>query len=143
MSADTQSTPAPVAGERGSAVPPELEQLVEIATLIGSARDAMSDEMVARLARAISEVATLLDRLTRNEALLHLLRTLERPEGQRLLFGLSRSLSLTSGKIAALPPASGGIAGLWSLAREPGVQDALRSLTVLRQCWVESMREPG
>lgn len=142
MSTDTDIAPALVAGERGGIVPPELEQLVEIATLIGSARDAMSDEMVARLARAISEVATLLDRLTRNEGLLHLLRALERPEGQHLLFGLSRTLSLMDGKIAAIPPSSGGIAGLWNLAREPGVQDALRSLSVLGQCWVESMRKP-
>ncbi|MGH8802684.1 MAG: hypothetical protein ACREX6_10390, partial [Casimicrobiaceae bacterium] len=101
----------------------------------------MSDEMVARLARAISEGSTLLDRLTRNEGLLHLLRALERPEGQHLLMGLSKALSLTVGQIATSPPSSGGITGLWKLAREPGVQDALRSLSVLGQFWVESMRQ--
>lgn len=141
MSTDTELAPASVAGERGGIAPPGLEQLAEIATLIGSARDAMSDEMVTRLARAVSEGATLLDRLTRNEGLLQLLRVLERPEGQHLLIGLSKALDLMDRQVAAAPPSSGGIAGLWKLAREPGAQDAIRLLSILSQCWVESMRD--
>ena len=46
-----------------------------------------------------------------------------------------------SREIAAAPPARGGAAGLWRIAREPGTQEALRSLSVLGQYWSESMRE--
>jgi hypothetical protein len=119
----------------------ELEQLSELATLVASARDAMSDEIVARLARAVSEGITLLDRLTRNEGLMRLLQVLDRPEAQHLLLGLSKALGQMSREVAVAPPASGGIAGLWRLAREPGTQEALRSLSVLGQYWSESMRD--
>ena len=45
----------------------DLEQLYELSTLVTSARDALSDEMVARMSMAFSEGFSLLDRLTRNE----------------------------------------------------------------------------
>ena len=53
-------------------VPPTLDEasvksLVEMINLLGSARDAMSDEMVARLAGTFSEGIALIDRLTRNK----------------------------------------------------------------------------
>lgn len=118
----------------------QLEQLTELATLVASARDAMSDEMVSRLARASSEGLTLLDRLIRNEGLMRLLQVLDRPESQHLLVGLAKALTQMTREIAAAPPARGGIAGLWQLAREPGTQEALRSLSVLGQYWSESMR---
>jgi uncharacterized protein YjgD (DUF1641 family) len=119
----------------------ELEQLTELATLVASARDAMSDEIVARLARAVSEGVTLLDRLTRNEGLMRLLQVLDRPEAQHLLLGLSKALGQMSREVAVAPPARGGIGGLWRLLGEPGTQEALRSLSVLGQYWSESMRD--
>ncbi len=119
----------------------ELEQLSDLALLVSSARDAMSDEMVARLARSFSEGVALLDRLTRNEGLMRLLQVLDRPETQHLLLGLSSALGQMSREVAAAPPAHGGIGGLWQLAREPGAQEALRSLSVLGQYWSASMRE--
>lgn len=119
----------------------ELEQLSELATLVASARDAMSDEIVARLTRAVSEGVTLLDRLTRNEGLMRLLQVLDRPEAQHLLLGLSKALGQMSREVAVAPPARGGLGGLWRLMREPGTQEALRSLSVLGQYWSESMRD--
>jgi hypothetical protein len=119
----------------------ELEQLADLALFVSSARAAMSDEMVARLARSFSEGVALLDRLTRNEGLMRLLQVLDRPETQYLLIGLSKALGQMSREVAAAPPAQGGIGGLWQLAREPGTQEALRSLSVLGQYWSESMRE--
>lgn len=123
--------------------PHELDQLIEITALIASARNAMSDEMVARLARVVSEGAALLDRLTRNEALLQLLRSLERPEGQRMLIAMAKAIGPAAAQIAAAPASGGGIAGLWKLAREPGTQDALRCLAVFGTCWAESARHPA
>jgi uncharacterized protein YjgD (DUF1641 family) len=119
----------------------DLEQLAELATLVASARDAMSDEIVTRLSRVFSEGITLLDRLTRNEGLMRLLEVLDRPESQYLLIGLSRALSQMSREIAASPPASGGWGGLWRVVREPGIQEGLRSLSLLGQYWSESMRD--
>ena len=101
----------------------------------------MSDEIVTRLSRVFSEGIALLDRLTRNEGLMRLLEVLDRPESQHLLIGLSKALGQMSRDIATAPPASGGIAGLWRVAREPGTQEGLRSLSLLGKYWSESMRE--
>jgi uncharacterized protein YjgD (DUF1641 family) len=119
----------------------DLEQLAELATLVSSARDAMSDEIVTRLSRVFSDGISLLDRLTRNEGLMRLLEVLDRPESQHLLIGLSTALSKMSREIAAMPPARGGMIGLLRLAREPGTQEGLRSLSLLGQHWSESMRD--
>ncbi|PVV27687.1 MAG: hypothetical protein B6D79_01115, partial [gamma proteobacterium symbiont of Ctena orbiculata] len=78
----------------------ELEQLSELATLVLSARDALSDDIVSRVASALSEGITLLDRLTRNEGLMRLLQVLDTPESQHLLHGLSTALSKMSRDIA-------------------------------------------
>lgn len=139
---NTIAESAPTAA--ASAVPSfahELEQLADLALLVASARDAMSDEMIARLARSLSEGVALLDRLTRNEGLMRLLQVLDRPETQYLLLALSKALGQMSREVAIAAPAPGGIAGIWRLVREPGTQEALRSLCVLGQYWSESMRE--
>jgi hypothetical protein len=140
MSTDTKEPVAVSATERVD-MARDLEQLSELATLVASARDAMSDEIVTRLSRVFSEGITLLDRLTRNEGLMRLLEVLDRPESQYLLIGLSKALSQMSREIAASPPARGGIGGLWRIAREPGMQEGLRSLSLLGRYWSESMRE--
>ncbi|HXZ48908.1 MAG TPA: hypothetical protein VEG27_07790 [Usitatibacter sp.] len=138
---NNQTETAPSGTVPGTDFARELEQLSDLALLVSSARDAMSDEIVARLARSVSEGVALLDRLTRNEGLMRLLQVLDRPETQYLLLGLSKALGQMSREIAAAPPAPGGIGGLWRLVREPGTQEALRSVSVLGQYWSESMRE--
>ena len=45
----------------------DLQRLTEFAHLVTSAQDALTDDMVTRLASAFSEGINLLDRLTRNE----------------------------------------------------------------------------
>jgi hypothetical protein len=74
-------------------IPPKLNEtavhdLVEMINLMASARDAMTDAMVTRLVRAVSEGVTLLDRLTRNEGFMRLLQVLDRPENQYHLISL-------------------------------------------------------
>lgn len=119
----------------------DLARLAEFATLVTAAQDAMSDDIVTRLAGALSEGITLLDRLTRNEGLMRLLQVLDRPESQYLLISLSEALGAMSRDIATAPPARGGIAGILRLARDPGTQEGLRSLSVLGKYWSESLRE--
>ena len=127
-------------------VPPMLDQaainsLVEMINLLASAKDAMSDEIVTRLARTASEGMTLLDRLTRNEGLMRLLQVLDRPESQYLLISLADALAKMSRELAAAPPAKGGILGLLQLAREPGTQEGVRALSLLGKYWNDSLRE--
>jgi hypothetical protein len=127
-------------------LPPMLDQatvssLVEIINFVASAKDATSDEMVARLAGTLSEGITLLDRLTRNEGLMRLLQVLDRPEVQYLLISFCDALAAMSRDLAIAPPARGGVSGLLQVARDPGTQEGLRSLSVLGKYWSESLRE--
>jgi len=140
MTTQTETPLAATVADRDD-IAHDLEQLSELATLVSSARDAMSDELVTRVASALSEGITLLDRLTRNEGLMRLLQVLDRPESQHLLIGLSEALGAMSRDIASAPPAKGGIVGILRLAREPGTQEGLRSISLLGQYWSESMRE--
>jgi hypothetical protein len=119
----------------------DLEQLYELATLITSARDAMSDEMVTRLSGAFSEGLTLLDRLTRNEGLMKLLQVLDRPESQYLLMSLADALGEMSKELSTAPPAKGGLFGMLKLASQPGTQEGLRAMSILGQYWNDSLRE--
>lgn len=118
-----------------------VNALVELMNLQASARDALSDEMVIRLARTLSEAIALLDRLTRNEGLMRLLQVLDRPEMQYHLMSFSDAISAMSRDLATAPPAKGGIAGLLRLALQPGTQEGLRSLSLLGQYWGDSLRE--
>jgi len=119
----------------------ELEQLSELATLVTSARDAMSDEIVSRVASALSEGITLLDRLTRNEGLMRLLQVLDRPDCQYLLVGLADALTATSRDIATAAPSRGGVGEMLRIMRKPGTQEGLRVLSLLGEHLSESMRE--
>lgn len=118
-----------------------VNDLVEMINLLASARDAMTDDMVNRIARTASEGMTLLDRLLRNEGLIRLLQVLDRPESQYLLMSLADALDQMSRELATAAPSRGGLAGLWRLARQPGTQEGLRALSMLGQYWNDSLRE--
>lgn len=127
-------------------LPPALDEatinsLVETINFVASAKDAMSDEIVARLAGTFSEGMTLLDRLTRNEGLMRLLQVLDRPEVQYLLMSFGDALAAMSRDLANAPPAKGGIGGLLKIASDPGTQEGLRSLSLLGRYWSDSLRE--
>jgi uncharacterized protein YjgD (DUF1641 family) len=118
-----------------------VNSLVEMVNFVQSARDATSDEMVARLADTLSEGMALLDRLTHNEGLMRLLQVLDHPDSQQLLIGLSEALRATSRDIAAMPPAKGGLGELVHVTRQPGTQEGIRVLAVLGQHLSHSLRE--
>jgi len=139
----TTQTNAPLSmtAEQQEDIAHELEQLSELATLVTSARDAMSDEIVSRVASALSEGITLLDRLTRNEGLMRLLQVLDRPDCQYLLVGLADALTATSRDIATAAPSRGGVGEMLRIMRKPGTQEGLRVLSLLGEHLSESMRE--
>lgn len=135
------NAPAAVTDEERVEIAHELQQLSELATLVTSARDALSDEIVSRVASALSEGITLLDRLTRNEGLMRLLQVLDRPDCQYLLVGLADALTATSRDIASAAPAKGGVGDMLRIARQPGTQEGLRMLSLLGEHLSESMRK--
>lgn len=122
----------------------DLDRLAKIARLYASAEDALTDEMVARIAETVAEGMSLLDRSARGGAgrLVEMLarlestgaleriaetlpRLLERLEMLEALLGaFDRAVAATSRG----PRAAGGIAGLWSLMRDADNQEALRFL---------------
>ena len=103
----------------------DLERLVALARTYGAAQDAMTDEMVARLAETIAESLSLIDRLNR--------AGLDRMVGsiERLGIVLERTmgaLDAASREMASQPAASGGFGGLWQLMKQPENQETLRFL---------------
>lgn len=124
-----------------SSLEKSLEGLAEIGTVIAAAKDALNDDMVARMASALSEGVTLLDRLTRNQELVRLLQNLDRPENKALLQGLSEALSKTSIELSSSPPAKGGLGNLVKQMNDPGTQEGLRILAILGRNLGESLRK--
>lgn len=119
----------------------DLQRLVEFAQLFTSARDAMSDDIVARVAFAMSEGLNLLDRLTRNAGLMRLLQVLDREESQSLLIAMSEAFHIASKEIAATAPAVGGIGCMLRVARDPGMQEGVRFLAVMGKHLSDNLRE--
>jgi hypothetical protein len=122
----------------------DLDRLAKLARVYGSAEDALSDEMVGRIAETAAEGISLLDRLNRGGAgrLVELLAHLEASGDlhriaeaiPRLVDRLDTLESMLHGFEAAGEAtekgsrAAGGLGGLWSLMRDPDNQDALRFL---------------
>jgi hypothetical protein len=119
----------------------DLHQLAELANLVTAARDAMSDDIVTRLAGAMSEGITLLDRLTRNEGLIYLLQELDRPENQHFLISIANAFTEASRELATTPQAKGGIGCTLRLVRDPGVLEGLRLVSLIGSRLSKSMRE--
>jgi hypothetical protein len=122
----------------------DLDRLAKLARVYGSAEDALSDEMIGRIAETAAEGISLLDRLNRGGAgrLVELLARLQASGDlhriaeaiPRLVERLDMLESILHGFEAAGqatekgPRAAGGVGGLWSLMRDPDNQDALRFL---------------
>ncbi len=119
----------------------DLQRLVEFAQLVTSAQDAMNDDIVNRLASTLSEGMNMLDRVTRNQGLLHMLREMDRPENQCFLVCMSNAFTEASRDLATTPPTGGGIGGLLKLAMDPGTQEGLRLLALVASRMSKGLRE--
>jgi uncharacterized protein YjgD (DUF1641 family) len=109
-----------------------LDNLVELSSAISSAQDAMTDDIVTRLAAAIGEGMILMDRLTRNEGLMSLMQALNEPAMQEMLERLGSSLG-TSADDQENQDARrvGGYSGLIRMLKDPDVQSAIYQLAGL------------
>ena len=119
----------------------DLERLGELASIVAATQDALTDDMVSRLASAFSEGMILLDRVTRNEGLVRFLQVLDSPENQALLVGLSDALTKTSREIASTPPAKGGIGCTYKVLTSEGTLEGLRLISLLGTHLSESLRD--
>ncbi len=103
----------------------DLERLVALARTYGAAQDAMTDEMVTRLAGTVAESLSLMDRLNR-AGLDRLVGSIERLAD--VLERTMGALESANHEMKAQPAAAGGVGGLWALMRSPENQETLRFL---------------
>lgn len=109
----------------------DLDRLAELATIVAAAQDAINDDIVTRVSGAMTEGIALLDRLTRNQALIRLLHTLDQPQNQKLLNGLADALEHASKEYVNGKPAAGGLGGVLKLISDPGTQEGLKLLALM------------
>jgi len=122
----------------------DLARIVKLARVYGSAEDALTDEMVARLAETVGTGLSLLDRFARGGAdrVITILEGLEScgalqqiattiPQLSERVIRIQGMLGAVETAVAAtreLPPSRGGVGGLWQMMRDPETQDTLRFL---------------
>jgi len=120
----------------------DLDRLAKLARVYASAEDALTDDMVNRLAETASEGFLLLDKLNRGGAgrLVEMLARLEASgslkriaealpkllERLDMLERVLHALEEASTAAAREPKPAGGLGALWGLARDPETLDALR-----------------
>ena len=100
----------------------DLDRLVNLTRVLGSAADALSDDIVARLAETVGELMSIADRLARNDSLQQIIRLLE---NQQLMESVIK-LAEAAGEVAAEPVViAGGINSLYKTMTNAEVQTAL------------------
>ena len=104
----------------------DLERLAHLAHLLGAAEDALNDEMVARMAGVLGDALSLLEQLTRNDALGRILTFLLRPEVQTVLVRFGEALLAATNEYQQMPPPKGGLRGWWHLLAERNNQQAVQ-----------------
>jgi uncharacterized protein DUF1641 len=133
----------------------DLNRLVKLARVYGSAEDALTDEMVGRLTETVGNGLSLLDRASRGGAE-HVVKMLEGLQESGALERIATMLPQLAERLAtvqevlqsidaaalasrAAAPSSGGIGGLWQLMRDPESQETLRFMLAvgkqLRKGW--------
>ena len=105
----------------------DLERVVNLVRVLGSAGDALSDDIVGRLGQMINDLLCLADRISRNENLDKLLDLLERDHMVDTLTSLCEAAATT--KAAHTTAASGGVMNLLSTMKDPEVQQALQFMS--------------
>jgi uncharacterized protein YjgD (DUF1641 family) len=125
----------------------DLDRLVALARTYGAAQDAMTDEMVSRMAETMGASLSLMDRLNRAgvDRLVGMLErlassgALERLDaladrlgaGLNLLERVVGAIDAAGREMSTGPAAGGGLGGIWQLLRERENQETLRFLFAL------------
>ena len=101
----------------------DLDRLVNLTRVLGSAADALSDDIVARLAETLSELMCIADRLARNEGLQQMLRLLENQALMDAVIKLAKAAAEVSNETAE--ESAGGMLGIYKTMTNAEVQTAL------------------
>ncbi len=104
----------------------DLERLVALARVAGAMGDAMSDDIVTRLAETATNALVLIDRVTRSGLADRLVTLADTLEASGLPARLVAAVETAAARERGLPRPAGGIGGLWQLLRDPDTQAALR-----------------
>ena len=126
----------------------DIERLAQLARVYGAAQDAMSEEIIGRLAEAMSEGLSLLDRLNRGGAgrLVEMLAKLEASGSLKrvadllptfvdrldMVGGLLESME-TAAKQAEAERTEGGIVSMYKMLTDSRTQETLRFMLALGQ----------
>ena len=105
----------------------DLERVVNLVRILGSAGDALSDDIVSRLGEMVNELLCIADRISRNENLHKLLDLLEREHMVDMLASMAEAAA--SAKASHTVQSSGGIGGLLKTMKDPEVQQALQFMS--------------
>jgi len=102
----------------------DLDRVVDLARLMGTASDAVTDDIVGRLAETAGELMCIADRLARSEGLLRFLDLLEREHDINALIDFGEATA--TAKAEHTPSSKGGIKSMLGTMQDPDVQDALQ-----------------
>jgi uncharacterized protein YjgD (DUF1641 family) len=122
----------------------DLERIVQLARVYGSAEDAMSDEMIGRLAETLAEGLSLMDRLSRG-GVLRLVEMMERMHAsgalERIAVTLPKlmerlehiehvlgSLETAVAEAERMPAPRGGVGGMLQIMRDTESQRGMQLL---------------
>jgi uncharacterized protein YjgD (DUF1641 family) len=106
----------------------DLDRIVHLARLVGSAEDALTDDMIGRLAHVASEGLFLIDRLTRSAGFVRMIAILEREDIQETLTQLLQAVSKARDDVRAAPAARGGLGAAMKVVSDSDTQSALHLL---------------
>jgi uncharacterized protein YjgD (DUF1641 family) len=131
----------------------DMERLAQLARVYGAMQDALSEEIIGRLAEAASEGLSLLDRLNRGGAgrLVEMLAKLEASGSLQRVANLLPTfvdrLDMVGGLLEAMESAAkqaeaerteGGIVSMYKMMTDPRTQETLRFMLALGQHMHES-----
>jgi hypothetical protein len=102
----------------------DLDRIVALARVVGSAQDALNDEMVTRLAGLAADAVSILDRVTRNGFIDRWLALADRAERSGLVPDFMTAVDVAVKDMETTPRPQGGIGGLWTLMRQQSTQQA-------------------
>ncbi len=109
----------------------DLDRIVALARVVGSAQDALSDDMVTRLAGLATDAVAIIDRVTRNGFVDRWLTLADRVERSGLLSDLITAIDQAGKDVAAAPRPQGGFAGLWTLMKQQQTQEAAQFVNAI------------
>ena len=98
-----------------------LTGLIGLARVVGSAQDALSDDIVSRLAIIVGDGLSLLDKVNRSG----LDRLLENLEQENIVVNLFDALNRAAEDTQTAGHSGGGLGGLWKIAKDPDTQDVV------------------